>query len=229
MMMMMMMSLLVMSSSSSILWMTTIMPFLNNNIVEANHNFHRYRPSVIVASNHHHHNTKSNILSRRGGSSSSSVTPTSTNHNNGNKENKDVNENSIVSPSNHTINDADIVPIISNIAETNDVAHNVTTTATSNKDLNDIQPSNNTSEQSNKAKDDSEEECGIEIAKKKFGRKLRNRNSLNIKRKVTHAAFGMFFAICNQVMPRKYFLQFVGGSTTLTLFIELMRYRKVSL
>ena len=73
-----------------------------------------------------------------------------------------------------------------------------------------------------------EEGCEIEKAKKKFGRKLRNRNSLNIKRKVTHAAFGMFFAACNQIIPQKYFLRFIGTCTGLSLFVELMRFRKVS-
>ena len=71
-----------------------------------------------------------------------------------------------------------------------------------------------------------EEEFGVAIAKKKFGRKLRNRNSLNIKRKVTHAMFGLFFASLNQIVPRA---KFVPGMTILTgatLFMELMRYRR---
>ena len=71
-----------------------------------------------------------------------------------------------------------------------------------------------------------EEEYGVAIAKKKFGRKLRNRNSLNLKRKVTHAMFGLFFASLNQIVPRA---KFVPGMTILTgatLFMELMRYRR---
>lgn len=72
-----------------------------------------------------------------------------------------------------------------------------------------------------------EEECGVAIAKKKFGRKLKNRNNLNIKRKVTHAAFGMFFASLNQVIPRAKFVPGMAILTSATLFMELMRYRKV--
>ena len=99
-----------------------------------------------------------------------------------------------------------------------DVASNVTMSAFDEKEA--------MEEKQEEKKVVKEEECGVAIAKKKFGRKLRNRNSLNIKRKVTHAMFGLFFASLNQIVPRA---KFVPGMTILTgatLFMELMRYRR---
>ena len=77
------------------------------------------------------------------------------------------------------------------------------------------------------AEDEKDEiECGIEIAKKKYAKKLRNRNAINIKRKLTHAGFGVFFALCNNIIPRSKFLPFMVSTTSFTLFMELFRYRK---
>jgi len=59
-----------------------------------------------------------------------------------------------------------------------------------------------------------------------YSKKLKNRNSLNIKRKFTHAGFGFLFAALNHLIPRHKFLPFMTGLSTFTLFMEMMRYRK---
>lgn len=68
---------------------------------------------------------------------------------------------------------------------------------------------------------DSDNEGHLEIAKK-----LKNRNATNLSRKVTHAAFGIFFACLNQFIPRATFLPLVTGITAFSLTVELLRYRK---
>lgn len=121
--------------------------------------------------------------------------------------NKDANENANVTVEGEGVGEGMMVNETA-------VASNVTTSAFDEK-VEEIEK-----------KEEEEEECGVAIAKKKFGRKLRNRNSLNIKRKVTHAMFGLFFASLNQIVPRA---KFVPGMTILTgatLFMELMRYRR---
>eukprot|EP00567_Pseudictyota_dubia_P004864 CAMPEP_0197451300 /NCGR_PEP_ID=MMETSP1175-20131217/28376_1 /TAXON_ID=1003142 /ORGANISM="Triceratium dubium, Strain CCMP147" /LENGTH=468 /DNA_ID=CAMNT_0042983963 /DNA_START=12 /DNA_END=1418 /DNA_ORIENTATION=+ len=60
----------------------------------------------------------------------------------------------------------------------------------------------------------------------KYAKKLKNRNRMNMQRKILHASFGLFFSTLNHVIPRN---RFVPGMTILTgatLFMELMRYRK---
>eukprot|EP00590_Aulacoseira_subarctica_P009884 CAMPEP_0172414542 /NCGR_PEP_ID=MMETSP1064-20121228/1195_1 /TAXON_ID=202472 /ORGANISM="Aulacoseira subarctica , Strain CCAP 1002/5" /LENGTH=373 /DNA_ID=CAMNT_0013151263 /DNA_START=332 /DNA_END=1453 /DNA_ORIENTATION=- len=59
-----------------------------------------------------------------------------------------------------------------------------------------------------------------------YAKKLKNRNKLNLKRKVLHVAFGLFFATLNQIIPRKTFLPGMTILTTGTLIMELMRFRK---
>lgn len=61
----------------------------------------------------------------------------------------------------------------------------------------------------------------VEIAKK-----LKNRNSTNLGRKFTHAAFGIFFACLNQFLPRAKFVPGMGILTAATLLMELLRYNK---
>lgn len=59
-----------------------------------------------------------------------------------------------------------------------------------------------------------------------YSKKLKNRNSMNIKRKLTHAAFGFFFAALNHFIPRNKFVPGMTILTSATLFMELMRYKK---
>lgn len=61
----------------------------------------------------------------------------------------------------------------------------------------------------------------LEIAKK-----LKNRNATNLSRKITHAAFGMFFACLNQFMPHDKFVPWMCVVTGTSLIVELLRYRK---
>lgn len=65
-----------------------------------------------------------------------------------------------------------------------------------------------------------------EDSHKVYARNLKNRNSMNIKRKVFHVGSGLFFALLNQLLPSRIF---IGGFTVVaagTLFMECMRYRK---
>jgi dolichol kinase len=60
---------------------------------------------------------------------------------------------------------------------------------------------------------------------KSIAKTLKNRNTLNIRRKVMHCAFGLGFASLNHFIPKA---QFVPGMTILssaTLLMELLRYR----
>jgi len=59
-----------------------------------------------------------------------------------------------------------------------------------------------------------------------YSKKLKNRNSLNIKRKLTHTAFGFFFAALNHFVPKSKFVPCMTLLSSATLFMELMRYKK---
>jgi len=59
-----------------------------------------------------------------------------------------------------------------------------------------------------------------------YAKKLKNRNNLNIKRKVTHAMFGFFFAGLNHIVPRARFIPVMTFVTTATLAMELVRYKR---
>ena len=54
----------------------------------------------------------------------------------------------------------------------------------------------------------------------------KNRNNMNIKRKVLHAGFGLFFATLNQVVPKSVFVPGMTVLTSITLLMELLRYKK---
>ncbi|KAL3789209.1 hypothetical protein HJC23_002794 [Cyclotella cryptica] len=69
--------------------------------------------------------------------------------------------------------------------------------------------------------DQDDEQHHVSIAKK-----LKNRNSTNLSRKFTHAAFGIFFACLNQFLPRSTFVPGMGILTSATLLMELLRYNK---
>lgn len=69
--------------------------------------------------------------------------------------------------------------------------------------------------------DDNNDDDHLSIAKK-----LKNRNSTNLSRKFTHAAFGIFFACLNQFLPRSTFVPGMGILTSFTLLMELLRYNK---
>jgi dolichol kinase len=68
---------------------------------------------------------------------------------------------------------------------------------------------------------ESDDEHHTQIAKK-----LKNRNSTNLSRKFTHAAFGIFFACLNQFLPRTTFVPAMGLLTSATLLMELLRYNR---
>jgi len=55
---------------------------------------------------------------------------------------------------------------------------------------------------------------------------LKNRNTLNLKRKVLHAGFGFFFATLNHVLPKQIFMPGMIALTTSTLAMECLRYRQ---
>jgi len=55
---------------------------------------------------------------------------------------------------------------------------------------------------------------------------LKNRNHLNLSRKVVHAGFGLFFAGLNHLLPREKFVPGMAWLTGATLMMELLRYRK---
>ena len=69
--------------------------------------------------------------------------------------------------------------------------------------------------------DDNDADETVEIAKK-----LRNRNHSNLSRKFTHAGFGIFFACLNQFIPHVKFVRGMKILTSLTLLMELLRYRR---
>lgn len=53
-----------------------------------------------------------------------------------------------------------------------------------------------------------------------------NRNATNLRRKVLHASFGLFFASLNHFLQKETFVAFTGSVSVLTLALELLRYRK---
>jgi len=59
-----------------------------------------------------------------------------------------------------------------------------------------------------------------------IAKKLRNRNETNLRRKFTHASFGIFFACLNQFSPREKFVPGMAILTSVTLLLELLRYRR---
>jgi dolichol kinase len=61
---------------------------------------------------------------------------------------------------------------------------------------------------------------------KKIAKKLKNRNTLNIRRKLMHAAFGLTFSLLNHWIPKSKFVPGMAVLTTATLLMELLRYRK---
>lgn len=65
-----------------------------------------------------------------------------------------------------------------------------------------------------------------EKSHKKYAKKLKNRNNVNIARKALHAGFGFFFATANQVLPKEIFLPAMTLLTTGTLAMECLRYRE---
>jgi len=67
-----------------------------------------------------------------------------------------------------------------------------------------------------------EEESHRVYAKKN----LKNRNHLNLSRKVFHAGFGLVFATLNHILPRETFVPGMIFLSTGTLAMELLRYRK---
>jgi dolichol kinase len=61
---------------------------------------------------------------------------------------------------------------------------------------------------------------------KQIAKTLKNRNSVNIRRKVLHAAFGLTFSLLNHMVPRETFLPGMALLSGATLVMELLRYRK---
>ena len=61
---------------------------------------------------------------------------------------------------------------------------------------------------------------------KQIAKTLKNRNSVNIRRKVMHACFGLTFSLLNHVIPRSRFVPGMAILSTATLIMELLRYRK---
>ena len=59
-----------------------------------------------------------------------------------------------------------------------------------------------------------------------YAKKLKNRNRTNIKRKILHCTFGLFFAGLYHVIPRDRFVPGMTILTSATLVMELLRYRK---
>jgi dolichol kinase len=61
---------------------------------------------------------------------------------------------------------------------------------------------------------------------KQIAKTLKNRNNINVRRKVMHAAFGLTFASLNHWLPRSQFVPGMALLSTATLIMELLRYRK---
>lgn len=59
-----------------------------------------------------------------------------------------------------------------------------------------------------------------------ISKSLRNRNATNMRRKFTHAGFGIFFACLNQFLPHAGFVKGMVTLTSATLLMELLRYRR---
>lgn len=70
------------------------------------------------------------------------------------------------------------------------------------------------------------EERALRQNHKRYAKKLKNRNNLNIGRKVLHAGFGFFFATLNQLVPKETFVPAMTLLTTSALLVECLRYRK---
>mmetsp|Transcript_32341 Transcript_32341/g.39746 ORF Transcript_32341/g.39746 Transcript_32341/m.39746 type:complete len:415 (+) Transcript_32341:58-1302(+) len=60
----------------------------------------------------------------------------------------------------------------------------------------------------------------------RYAKKLKNRNTMNIKRKLLHTSWGFLFAALNQAIPRSKFIPCMTVLTSATLLMELLRYRK---
>jgi dolichol kinase len=58
-----------------------------------------------------------------------------------------------------------------------------------------------------------------------LAKNLKNRNATNLRRKVLHSSFGVFFAILNHSVPKRYFVPGMACLTSATLIMELLRYR----
>ena len=61
---------------------------------------------------------------------------------------------------------------------------------------------------------------------KTIAKKLKNRNNPNLRRKVMHCSFGLFFAALNHVVPRHEFVPGMAILSGATLLMELLRYRR---
>jgi len=61
---------------------------------------------------------------------------------------------------------------------------------------------------------------------KQIAKKLRNRNSMNKRRKFMHLTWGMFLASLNHLVPRRVFLPLLSGVSGTMVILELLRYRK---
>jgi len=57
-----------------------------------------------------------------------------------------------------------------------------------------------------------------------ISKKLKNRNTTNVRRKVLHASFGLTFAALNHFIPRKFFVTGMVILSSGTLLMELLRY-----
>jgi dolichol kinase len=60
---------------------------------------------------------------------------------------------------------------------------------------------------------------------REISKKLKNRNSLNLRRKVLHASWGLFFACLHHTVPRVLFLSGMTILSCSTLLMELLRYQ----
>lgn len=58
-----------------------------------------------------------------------------------------------------------------------------------------------------------------------ISKKLKNRNTTNIRRKVLHASFGLTFAALNHFIPRRVFVTGMVVLSSGTLLMELLRYK----
>jgi len=61
---------------------------------------------------------------------------------------------------------------------------------------------------------------------KQIAKKLKNRNATNKRRKFMHFCWGMLFASLNHFVPRQRFVPIMTTVSTLTLLMEMVRYRK---
>lgn len=61
---------------------------------------------------------------------------------------------------------------------------------------------------------------------KQIAKKLRNRNSVNKRRKIFHFLWGISLASLNHILPRRLFLSLLSLATGTCLSMELFRYKK---